>query len=128
MLISLYLYFICVSLFVFLIGSATTEIYSYLHTRSLQGALPILDPVTEPAADTVFAEFAYEHPLFDSAAIAAQARLPEIQGKDRLWFCGAWCRYGFHEDGLTAGLQVAAALGVDAPFADSVPPRQQAAE
>ncbi|MFC3676681.1 NAD(P)/FAD-dependent oxidoreductase [Ferrovibrio xuzhouensis] len=87
-----------------------------------------LNPVTEPAADKTFAEFAYEHPLFDSAAIAAQARLPEIQGKDRLWFCGAWCRYGFHEDGLTAGLQVAAALGVDAPFADSVPPRQQAAE
>lgn len=87
-----------------------------------------LNPVTEPAAGKTFAEFAYDHPLFDRAAIAAQARLPEIQGKDRLWFCGAWCRYGFHEDGLTAGLQVAAALGVGDPFAGTLPSQRQAAE
>lgn len=88
-----------------------------------------LNPVEEPARDKVFAEFAYEHPLFDGAAIEAQARLAQIQGRDRLWFCGAWCRYGFHEDGLAAGLGVAAALGVADPFAVAAPPaRLQAAE
>lgn len=86
-----------------------------------------MNPVTEPREDLVFAEFAYEHPLFDRAAIDAQARIEEIQGKDRLWFCGAWCKYGFHEDGLTAGLRVAEALGAS-PFADAVVSQQEAAE
>lgn len=86
-----------------------------------------MNPVTEPREDLVFAEFAYEHPLFDRAAIDAQARIEEIQGKDRLWFSGAWCKYGFHEDGLTAGLRVAEALGAS-PFADAVVSQQEAAE
>ena len=38
---------------------------------------------------------------------AAQARLPAIQGLSHVWFAGAWTRYGFHEDGLKAGLQAA---------------------
>lgn len=79
-----------------------------------------MNPVQPPRRGKVFAEFDYEHPLFDQAAIAAQARLHEIQGKDRLWFCGAWCRYGFHEDGFTAGLTVAKQLGADLPFEAAV--------
>lgn len=86
-----------------------------------------MNPVTEPREDMVFAEFVYEHPLFDRAAIDAQTRLGEIQGNDRLWFCGAWCKYGFHEDGLTAGLRVAEALGAT-PFADAATAQQEAAE
>lgn len=85
-----------------------------------------LNPVTEPREELVFAEFAYEHPLFDRGAIDAQARLQSIQGKDRLWFCGAWCKYGFHEDGFTAGLQVAQALGA-MPFAAEIPQQEAAA-
>lgn len=86
-----------------------------------------MNPVSEPRDDLVFAEFAYEHPLFDRAAIDAQAKLGEIQGKDRLWFCGAWCKYGFHEDGFTAGLRVAEALGA-MPFVDTVTVQPEAAE
>lgn len=87
-----------------------------------------LNPTREPAKDKVFAEYAYEHPLFDRAAVDAQARLPEIQGKERLWFCGAWCKYGFHEDGFTAGLNVAAGLGITDPFSAGDTPRREAAE
>lgn len=87
-----------------------------------------LNPIREPAPDTVFAEYAYDHPLFDGAAIRAQARLPDIQGRDRLWFCGAWCNYGFHEDGFTAGLAVAAGLGQNDPFRAVTAERLQAAE
>jgi len=58
----------------------------------------------------------YRHPQFDAAAVAAQERLAEIQGKDRLWFAGAWTGWGFHEDGIASGLRVANALGVTAPW------------
>ena len=69
-----------------------------------------LNPTLEPAADRVHGEFDYAHPVFDLAAITAQARLPEIQGRARVWFAGAWTRYGFHEDGLLSGIAVADAL------------------
>ena len=42
--------------------------------------------------------------------VLPQARLPEIQGQQHVWFCGAWTGYGFHEDGLKSGRAVAAAL------------------
>jgi uncharacterized protein len=51
------------------------------------------------------------HPVFDSGALAAQARLSHIQGTQRLWFCGAYWGHGFHEDACVSGLNVARALG-----------------
>jgi predicted NAD/FAD-binding protein len=65
-----------------------------------------LNPVTEPRPDTVHGDFDYAHPVFDAAAIAAQKLLPGIQGRSNTWFCGAWTRYGFHEDGLMSALAV----------------------
>ncbi|MDE2390262.1 MAG: NAD/FAD-binding protein, partial [Rhodospirillales bacterium] len=53
----------------------------------------------------------FTHPVFDLPALRAQARLWEVQGINRTWFCGAWWGAGFHEDGLQAGLAVAEALG-----------------
>jgi predicted NAD/FAD-binding protein len=64
------------------------------------------DPAHEPDARHVLREFAYAHPVFDRAAVAAQRELPGIQGRSHLWFCGAWARYGFHEDGLMSALSV----------------------
>ncbi|MBC7957904.1 MAG: FAD-dependent oxidoreductase [Cytophagales bacterium] len=69
-----------------------------------------LNPVREPRADSIHGEFDYAHPVFDSAAIAAQQRVPALQGHAHTWFCGAWTRYGFHEDGLMSGLAVAEGL------------------
>ena len=69
-----------------------------------------LNPLTEPRAETVHAEFDYAHPVFDGAAIAAQRQVPALQGQAHTWFCGAWTRYGFHEDGLMSGLAVCEAL------------------
>jgi predicted NAD/FAD-binding protein len=69
-----------------------------------------LNPLTEPRADTVQGVYDYAHPVFDAAAIAAQKQLPLIQGQGHVWFCGAWTRYGFHEDGLMSGLAVVKAL------------------
>jgi predicted NAD/FAD-binding protein len=69
-----------------------------------------LNPIDEPAPASRIAEFDYSHPVFDAAAVHAQARLPGIQGKDGIWFAGAWTGYGFHEDGLKSGLKAAHAL------------------
>lgn len=72
-----------------------------------------LNPLREPAAHTVLREISYAHPIFDQAAIAAQQRVPELQGRQRSYFCGAWCGYGFHEDGLKSGYAAAQALLCD---------------
>ena len=69
-----------------------------------------LNPVRSIAIDKVIGRYDYSHPVFDAAAIDAQRRLPSIQGRASTWFCGAWTRYGFHEDGLMSGLAVSAAL------------------
>jgi predicted NAD/FAD-binding protein len=70
-----------------------------------------LNPAEPPRPDLTFARFSYAHPQYDQPALAAQKRLGDIQGRRRSWFCGAWTRYGFHEDGLESGLAVAEALG-----------------
>lgn len=70
-----------------------------------------LNPVTEPRDDRVLGEYDYAHPVFDQAAIAAQRRVASLQGRAHTWFCGAWTRYGFHEDGLISGLAVLEQLG-----------------
>ncbi len=64
------------------------------------------DPAHEPDVRHVLREFDYAHPVFDRAAVAAQQQLPAIQGRSHVWFCGAWTRYGFHEDGLMSALAV----------------------
>jgi predicted NAD/FAD-binding protein len=68
------------------------------------------DPAREPADAHVLGEFDYSHPVFDLGAVAAQKRLAQIQGRSRVWFCGAWTRYGFHEDGLVSALEAVRAL------------------
>ncbi|MCG8442571.1 MAG: FAD-dependent oxidoreductase [Caulobacterales bacterium] len=79
-----------------------------------------LNPPREPDPAKVFGRYDYDHPQFDLAALKAQEGLKDIQGRDRLWYCGAFCGYGFHEDGLEAGLAVAEALGAPAPWAGEV--------
>jgi len=78
-----------------------------------------LNPHRAPAPESVIAEFDYAHPVFDARSGDAQAALMGLQGSRRTWFCGAWTRYGFHEDGLRSALAVANALGVDAPWQDA---------
>jgi predicted NAD/FAD-binding protein len=70
-----------------------------------------LNPADAPAVHATHYRTEYRHPQFDSAALAAQAALWDIQGVQRTWFCGSYCGYGFHEDGLQAGLLVAEQLG-----------------
>ena len=69
-----------------------------------------LNPAREIARTHVMGEFDYAHPVFDAAAIRAQGELTHLQGQQNTYYCGAWTGYGFHEDGLKSGLQVARQL------------------
>jgi hypothetical protein len=77
--------------------------------RTRRPVFVTLNPIHEPRGEVV--RFRYAHPQFDRTAVDAQASLTALQGRRSTWFAGAWCGYGFHEDGLRAGLEVAAALG-----------------
>ena len=72
-----------------------------------QPVIVSLNPLHAPREETVLRRISYAHPVFDNAAIAAQGRLPALQGLSHVWFCGAWTGYGFHEDGLKSGQDVA---------------------
>lgn len=72
-----------------------------------------LNPLHPIAPDKVLGDYAYAHPVFDLAAVAAQARMPELQGRQGRYFAGAWMGYGFHEDGLKAGQTAARQLLAD---------------
>lgn len=73
-----------------------------------------------PAEGTVLAELSFDHPMYSREAIAAQALLPSIQGSDRIWYSGAWTRFGFHEDGMLSGVHVSEALGARLPWGDEL--------
>jgi predicted NAD/FAD-binding protein len=59
----------------------------------------------------------YHHPVFTQAAVAAQARIDEISGVRGTYYCGAYWRYGFHEDGVLSGELALARFGEEAGHA-----------
>ena len=81
-----------------------------------------LNPITEPNPSSIYAEFNYAHPIFNVESFDAQDEIDQIQGEGGVWYAGAWLGYGFHEDGLTAGLRVADALGATPIWAQNIPP------
>ena len=70
-----------------------------------------LNPLRPVAQGAEIARIAYDHPLFDANAMAAQRELWGLQGRGSVWFCGSYFGYGFHEDALQSGLAVAEQLG-----------------
>jgi uncharacterized protein len=76
-----------------------------------------MNPLRPVREELVLGQWTYAHPVFDRAAVEAQRELSRIQGRSRVWFCGAWTRYGFHEDGLMSGL--AAAEGLRASWSNA---------
>jgi predicted NAD/FAD-binding protein len=75
-----------------------------------QSVVVSLNPVTAIDERHVLGTYDYAHPVFDLPAVKAQAQLSTLQGRQNTFFCGAWTGYGFHEDGLKSGLDVAARL------------------
>jgi predicted NAD/FAD-binding protein len=72
-----------------------------------------INPSEPPAVDSVKRSLVYEHPLFDLDSASAQERLPELHREGHhsgRFFCGAWQRHGFHEDGLWSAVNVCTEL------------------
>ncbi|MEQ1588921.1 MAG: FAD-dependent oxidoreductase [Gallionella sp.] len=86
----------------------------------VESVIVTLNPQETIPAYHVLADIHYAHPVLDCAAIAAQTKLPDIQGVQNTWFCGAWTAYGFHEDGLKSALNVANQFGIAAPWQASI--------
>lgn len=69
---------------------------------------------TRPIRDEmIWDEVTLRHPVYDTAAIAAQSRAAAMNGSNRTWFCGAWMKNGFHEDGLSSAVDVVISLNAD---------------
>jgi uncharacterized protein len=72
----------------------------------------------------IIKRMSYAHPVFSRAAVAAQKRKSEIQGRGRTWFAGAYWGWGFHEDGMRSAVEIARAFGVTWPEPQWSPPEQ----
>jgi predicted NAD/FAD-binding protein len=93
------------------------DVCTVSYCMNLLQSLPTRDPLVvtlnrtrDIAPERILARMSYRHPLYTHASVAAQARIGEISGRDRLWFAGAYCGFGFHEDGLRSGYDAADAL------------------
>jgi uncharacterized protein len=98
-------------------GATVSVTYWMNRLQNLTGEAPLfvsVNPGREPVDALQHATF--EHPMYDAAAIRAQRHLHEIQGVRNTYFCGSYCGYGFHEDALSAGLDVAEQLGAARPW------------
>jgi uncharacterized protein len=60
--------------------------------------------------ECIVGSYQFDHPVFTLQGLAAQQRWSEINGVNHTWFCGAWWRNGFHEDGVWSAKRVADAL------------------
>ena len=56
-------------------------------------------------------EIVYTHPKYTQSSISTQEKIKEVNGSNHLYFCGSYCRYGFHEDGVISAVDIAKELG-----------------
>ena len=69
-----------------------------------------LNPTRAIREDLIYDEATFRHPVYDVAALAAQGEIRAMNGTNRTWFCGAWMKDGFHEDGLSSAVAVVEAM------------------
>ena len=92
----------------------TTVTYSMNRLQSLPADRELLLSLNmseriDPAK--VIRRFQYSHPIYTAAGLAAQARWVEVSGVRRTHYCGAYWRWGFHEDGVWSALRACERLG-----------------
>ena len=60
--------------------------------------------------ELIYDQVTFRHPVYDLAALAAQGQVRAMNGARNTWFCGAWMRNGFHEDGIASAVDVIEAM------------------
>ena len=65
-----------------------------------------LNPVKLPSIDKIIKVNNYFHPIYDFKSQTVQKKIRKIQGKNNIFFSGAWNGYGFHEDGVNSALNI----------------------
>jgi predicted NAD/FAD-binding protein len=72
-----------------------------------------LNPTREIPRDKVIYDTVYHHPHYGAGSVLTHERIAQIQNQNGIVWAGAWCGYGFHEDGLKAGLRAVAKLDAE---------------
>jgi uncharacterized protein len=86
-------------------GVALTYNMNILQTlRSRETFCVTLNRTAQIRPERILRRMTYHHPLFTPAGVAAQQRHQELNGSHRAYFCGAYWRFGFHEDGVVSAL------------------------
>ena len=75
-----------------------------------------LNPYITPIKSLTYKKIIYEHPIFNTQTNEAQKKLTEIQGKNNIFYAGAWLRYGFHEDGIMSAVNISSLLNIKIPW------------
>lgn len=60
--------------------------------------------------ELIYDSVSFSHPVYDLAAQTGRAQIRDMQGRAHTWFCGAWMKNGFHEDGLASAVDVVQGL------------------
>lgn len=93
------------------------NILQHIPTSVFGDVLVTLNPLHLPPASKVQGRYNYSHPFYTPEAIRSQSLLHQIQNTRGISYCGAWTKYGFHEDAFSSGLKVAMDhLGAELPF------------
>ena len=72
--------------------------------------LVTLNPTKEIPDEKKIYETTYTHPKYTRSSISTQDKIKQINGSNHLYFCGSYCRYGFHEDGVISAVNIAKKL------------------
>lgn len=74
-----------------------------LHFVTLNTKRPIRE-------ELIYDQVTLRHPVYDMEALGAQEQVRGFNGTNNTWFCGAWMKNGFHEDGLSSAVDVVRAI------------------
>lgn len=84
------------------------------HLQGIDANYPLfltLNPRKNIKETDIFDVHEFRHPVYSQNMIQAQKQVASMQGNQHTWFCGAYLKYGFHEDGISSGMEVARQLG-----------------
>ena len=74
-----------------------------------------LNPNQPIRQELIYDQVSFRHPVYDHAALRAQQQIKAMNGRANTWYCGAWMRHGFHEDGFASAVDVVQAMRARIP-------------